>query len=174
MREWKQIRDLPYEVSNDGLIRSMGRWVSNGKAKRWVAPAERKIQPHTSGYVQVKLYDKNIGINCYVHILVAEAFVPNPFNLPQVNHKHPDGDKTRNIDSNLEWSTQQDNLKHSRTVLFNKAPIGERHGMAKLTENEVRVIRDSKEPRKVLAFKFGISRSTVAQIIRRERWKHLD
>ena len=59
------------------------------------------------GYLNVKLD----GQNCKVHILVAKAHIPNPDNLPVVNHKK--GKKTDPRASQLEWCTQSDNIKHA-------------------------------------------------------------
>ena len=59
------------------------------------------------GYFQVWLYKDGIHKQMYVHRLVAQAFIPNPNNLPQVNHK--DEVKTNNAASNLEWMSLKDN-----------------------------------------------------------------
>lgn len=61
----------------------------------------------TAGYASVRLPDKNH----LVHRLVAEAFIPNPENKPQVNHK--DGNKRNNNVNNLEWVTQAENMTHA-------------------------------------------------------------
>ena len=65
-----------------------------------------------NGYLRVRLH---IGNNKYrnysVHILIAETFIPNPQNLPQVNHK--DTNKKNPSAHNLEWCSQSDNIKHA-------------------------------------------------------------
>jgi hypothetical protein len=72
-----------------------------------------KVLP--KGYHQVNVYRDGKQSTLYVHRLVAQAFIPNPDNLPQVNHK--DGDKSHNWVGNLEWSTALGNIQHSINVL---------------------------------------------------------
>ena len=64
----------------------------------------------TYGYLVVKLCKNNIRSNKKIHRLVAQAFIPNPENKPQVNHI--DEDKTNNMVSNLEWMTAKENTNH--------------------------------------------------------------
>ncbi len=63
------------------------------------------------GYLKVNLYKDGICKKHYVHRLVAEAFIPNSNNLPEVNHK--DGNKYNNSVDNLEWCSRQENIEHS-------------------------------------------------------------
>ena len=94
----KQIKDYPdYWVSTLGNIYSM----KNGKEK------ELKQGKGSRGYLQVSLSSKTYS----VHRLVAQAFIPNPDNLPQVNHK--DESKENNCVSNLEWCTAEYNCNYA-------------------------------------------------------------
>lgn len=90
---WKDIEGYEgiYEISNLGRVRSF----KNGKV--------RILKPLTNkrGYLRVQLRKNNSLKTLQIHRLVAQAFLPNPNNLPQVNHK--DEDKTNNIVSNLEY-----------------------------------------------------------------------
>lgn len=71
--------------------------------------SNRNLKPYktTKGYLQVRL---DSGKAFHVHRLVAEAFIPNPDNLPQINHKNED--KTDNRVENLEWCNQSQNMQH--------------------------------------------------------------
>lgn len=99
---YKQIKGFEfYEVSNFGNIRSYknGRW---GKRK---VPKDLMMSGG-SDYRLVYLDNKSL----LVHRLVAEQFIPNPLNLPQINHI--DGNKLNNHVSNLEWCDNRYNVKH--------------------------------------------------------------
>lgn len=71
----------------------------------------KKLTKSGVGYLTANIDGKRN----YVHRLVAEAFIPNPNNLPEVNHK--DGNKTNNHVSNLEWCTRLDNVHHAISEL---------------------------------------------------------
>lgn len=77
------------------------------------------------GYVVATLSKGSKKYKCYIHRLVAETFIPNPNNLPQVNHI--DEDKTNNCVSNLEWITSKDNCnygtRNERQGLGHSKPI---------------------------------------------------
>lgn len=71
------------------------------------------------GYWVVQLYVNNNYIIKKVHRLIAETFIPNPYNKPTVNHK--DGNKLNNKVTNLEWATYSENIKHAfNTGLIDK------------------------------------------------------
>lgn len=68
------------------------------------------LKPDKKGYVYVNLHGKDGRKRVAVHRLVALTFIPNPNNLPEVNHK--DEDKTNNSVSNLEWCTREYNINY--------------------------------------------------------------
>lgn len=80
----------------------------------------RKLHFINGGYLRVNMRIGESTKCKLVHRLVAEAFLPNPYNKPEVNHI--DGDKENNHVANLEWCTRSDNLKHSYRVIGNSPP----------------------------------------------------
>lgn len=110
---WKDIKEYEglYQVSNLGRVKSLGRWVyKEYRGKRWQGEKILKQIKNKFGYLRVYLY-KNGKAKCYaIHRLVAQVFIPNPYNLPQVNHK--DEDKTNNCVSNLEFCTNKFNANY--------------------------------------------------------------
>lgn len=76
-----------------------------------------KPQKNGNGYLKVVLVNKSGKKKFFIHRLVSETFLDNPFNLPCINHKN--GKKDDNRVENLEWCTYSDNQKHSMKVLKN-------------------------------------------------------
>lgn len=113
---WKSVVGYEglYEVSNLGNVRSVDRTLNckDGKIKH------RKghlLSPKTDeGYFRVSLSKDGVKKLYKVHRLVAMAFIPNPDNLPVVNHK--DEDKKNNKVENLEWCTVQYNSTYGSSV----------------------------------------------------------
>lgn len=145
---------------SDYLITEDGK-VINLKWNREVKP-----QPNGKGYLRVHIAGKMY----FVHRLVAEKYVPNPENKPQVNHK--DGDKKNNNSSNLEWVTNRENRLHAVKKGFHIQ--GEKCPWAKLTAKSVKYIRDNPDiNRRELAAKFGVSEITITDVLKRKSWKSI-
>lgn len=98
-----------YVVSDEGYVYSLSRKDSLG---RQIPFKKLAVSKGTGGYYQVPLLAEGRRCMKLVHRLVAEAFVPNPDNLPTVNHE--DLDKSNNSASNLTWMSQGDNTRHAR------------------------------------------------------------
>ena len=100
MEEWKNVIGYEglYEVSNKGNVRNVRR------------NTLLKLSKNYYGYIQVWLYKNGIRTGFKVHRLVAQAFIPNPDNLPQINHK--DEDKLNNCVENLEWCSNEYNVNY--------------------------------------------------------------
>lgn len=114
MEEWKPVRGYEglYEVSSEGRVKSCERAVNTFRGSR--TKKERILstnQTNGHGYLYVTLSNSGTRKNKYVHRLVAESFLPNPENLPCVNHK--DHDTKNNSVENLEWVSQRENVLYS-------------------------------------------------------------
>lgn len=150
---WLQIKNYEglYEVSNTGYVRSIRK--------------NRLIECclSTKGYRRVCLCKGDARNFKSVHRLVAEAFIPNPDNLPQVNHK--DGNKFNNNVENLEWCNNSQNQKHAYDNGLKKK---------KLSKSDVEFIRKSYVPRdrefgtRGLARKFNVAQSSIRQVLKSE------
>ena len=103
---WKDVvgYESLYQVSNLGNVKSM-KYAYINKIRILTFHYNKK------GYRRVHLTKNKIDKYLSVHRLVAEAFIPNPNNYPQVNHK--DGNKLNNSVDNLEWCTNEYNFQHA-------------------------------------------------------------
>lgn len=113
---WKDIEgyDGKYKVSNMGNVLTNN--YKNKKITKILKPSD-----NGRGYLGVSLYKNGKIHSKTIHKIVAEAFIDNPYNLPQVNHK--DGDKNNNTVDNLEWCTAKENIRHAW-----------KNGLVKITE----------------------------------------
>lgn len=111
---WKDVVgwETAYEVSNLGRVRTKMHTITTKRGtSATFSPKLKKVYFDEDGYARVSLYFNNESKLVGVHRIVAQAFIPNPNNLPQVNHKN--GDKADNRAENLEWVTNTQNIRHS-------------------------------------------------------------
>lgn len=145
-----------YMVSNKGRVMSVPR-IKQTKNRRY-GKSGMEIAHHDNGngYRILTLSRDGVHDQRSVHRLVAEAFIPNPSNLPEVNHK--DGDKANNQVENLEWVTKSENMQHASRELdalgFNRT----------LTEEQVIAIRNDARTEREIGNEYGLAQSVINRI----------
>jgi len=161
--EWKPIYGYEelYEISSFGRVKRNNKILKNKNAG--------------NGYKSVVLYKNNIPKYSYIHRLVATAFLENPLNKEDVNHK--DSNRENNVVYNLEWCTRKENIQHCiKAGRFNnesKGRKGEAQNNSILTEKDVLKIRSSSLSRKELSKIYGVGTNNIHEILHRNTWKHI-
>lgn len=151
-----------------GIIKHLGSHVIFSDGRLYSNKKNKFLKPHVTaaGYFRIKMGSNNH----LLHRLVAQAFIPNPENKPEVNHV--DGNKLNHAVSNLEWVTPHENVLHSyQAGLASKK--GSKNVKALISENDVLVIRRSSMPRREIAECYGISLNTVWDILAKRTWTHV-
>ncbi len=149
----KKFRNTEYYISEDGCVFRDGK----------------QLKPYTqSGYKKITLYVNKEYRHFRINRLVAELYIPNHNNLPEVDHK--DGNKVNNHYSNLEWVTSDENKK--RALYKGKRA-------KKLTEQDILWIRKNYIPKdkifgcNAIAKKYDVDKSEISKITTNKIWKHI-
>ncbi len=157
-----------YWAREDGKIAS-----SNNRESRIIKILSPLVI--NSGYETVNIRPINKGtVRRTVHRLIALTFLPNPDNLPEINHR--DGDKLNNCIENLEWISRSGNKKHALQKGLRIPGKGEKAGNSKLTESqviEIHTMYASGVNIGEISSKYGISKRHVYTIGKAVEWKHL-
>lgn len=169
---WKDVIDYNgiyigiYQISNLGRLKRIMHRKN---------PTNKLINSFVfdDGYICVTLIKNGKTKFTGIHRLIASAFIPNPENKPEVNHK--DGNKHNNSIDNLEWNTSSENKKHAFNIGLNPRRKGEKHNTAKLTEKEVLEIRKigNTMTQKDIAKIYGVNHQAIYKILKRQRWTHI-
>jgi len=164
--EIKEIQGFPgYYISETGTVYST-------KTGEW---RERKLQTSYRGYKMVEIRDSsNKPFFKSVHRIVANAFIPNPENKPQVNHI--DGNKTNNDVCNLEWCTEAENTAHAIETGL-RDYIGEGNPASTTTESQIRqacqLMQDANLSRTEISRITGVWSDTLYKLRAGIAWSHV-
>jgi len=171
-----------YEASNMGRIKSLDRTIEKpdektGKISYMTRRGKIfKIRfKHNRRYMSIRLSKNGKTVGYPIHRIIAMIFVPNPDNKPQVNHIN--GIKTDNRAENLGWVNNSENILHAIDSGLMKYAIGESHGSAIFTEDNVLRIRELYASKKYnleeIGKMFNTNRSRIHEIVKRKTWKHI-
>jgi len=136
---------------------------------------KRKIVQN-NGYQYITLHIGKKSKSFYVHRLLAQAFIPNPENKPQVNHIN--GVKLDNRIENLEWVTCKENSQHAYDNRLSKVQrcLGSKQKSSKLKELDIPIIREMiKRGNTHLEISkiFGVDSTTISKVAVKKSWKHV-
>ena len=155
MEEWRDIKGYEglYKVSNLGRIKSLNYGGCKGR--------EGILKPiiDNGGYCRIFLYKNNKKRKFIVHRLVAQAFIPNPNNLPQVNHK--DENKANNCVNNLEWC----DCKYNQNYGTRNKRIGKTLGKKTLCVTTSEIFNSTTEA----SIKYGVDNRRISECCNKKR-----
>lgn len=153
MEVWKDLNEW-YEVSNQGKVRN--------KQTNYIL----KATPDANGYLRVNIrmarFEKLSTQK--IHKLVATLFIPNPLNLPEVNHLK---EKDNNFAENLEWSSHSDNMQHAFETNRCKRVLKEEQ------VHEVRKLALEGNSYGKIARIFNVDNNVIRRVLTGKSWGHI-
>lgn len=180
---WRDVQGYEglYQVSNLGNVKSMEREITrtlkNGKISTFIKKEKVLKAPlDISGYPRVSLYKDGKSNFVFVHRLVAQMFLDDVELTTEMQVNHKDGIKNNNHVENLEWCTRSENLKHAHEIGIKKALKGEELWNSKLTEENVREIRELLKQGLTgvsIAKRFGVHPMQISSIKLGKIWRHV-
>lgn len=170
MKGWEKF----YRISSLGRISSLCK---SARSIAWPRRVEKILKPYlnsVTGYYAYVFSDwgrggKDKRVN--IHRLVATHFLPNPLNLPEVNHK--DGDKKNNRIENLEWVSREQNIQHGFKNGLIKTLKGEKSHNCTLTNEQVLFIFNHNGSPRKLSRDLKMPYSKIASIRNGVSWNHI-
>lgn len=177
--EWRQIHGFEdYDASNLGRVRSRDRMVKGKFGNEYLRKGKILSQYlNNKGYLSTGLTKNGRVFNSHVHRFIALAWILNPHNKPEVNHKN--GIKTDNRPDNLEWCTNEENVKHSVQTGLHKPrqPLSEKEKAEVGKRNSRPVTIVDLKTKKRRTFKsfieagkyYGISHNAISQAKKNNR-----
>ena len=159
---WRALPGVPgVEVSTLGKIRTLDRLISSETMTRFTKGRVLKQRDNGKGYLQVNISIDEKQVTKKVHRLVAQTFIKNPDNLPEINHK--DSDPTNNNVSNLEWCSHSYNQNYREKYGISATEsLGHPVFAVNLTTLKVYRFRSQREAGRAL----GVDQSSIFRVIK--------
>lgn len=151
-----------YLISEDGQVYSLHK------------NTLRKPVLTKHGYLRLFIHTNQNIVSCSIHRLVAETYIPNPENKPEVNHIN--GVKTDNRVENLEWVTSKENKTHAISNGLYDSVIGENHCFSTISDDTAKKICQCLEDgmrNKDIANMFGVTKDMIANIKAGRSYRHI-
>jgi hypothetical protein len=160
----KRFRDTDYYINEYGDVFRNGKQLKPNMSRRY-----NKGVPVKDKYWTISIWKDGKNKTYSIHRLVGELYIPNPDNLPEIDHK--DNNRFNNHYTNLEWVTGKENIKRAKDSGI---------GGHKLTDDEVRYIRQNYKKKSAdfsgvkLSQMFNIHESQISRIVRNLWYKDVE
>lgn len=166
---WKKYPEFPFiEANQFGEVRTVDRYVTvKGRGKRLIKGRILKQHKNNMGYMYVGVGLNGKNIKLLVHRIVAASHLPNPNNLPEVNHI--DCDPTNNRADNLEWCTHQENTAYRDRLGRTAKHNGPKKPVIAVNPDTFEVFWF--ETRNEAACQLGVDSSTVTKVVKGKRYR---